>query len=109
TMMAVFAENETDAPKRPWYKKLFGNEGPLIPVVRLQGAISSELKPGRLNIASVAPMLRKAFAIKKAPVVAIVVNSPGGSPVQSRLIATHIRQLATEHEKKVIVFVEDAA
>lgn len=107
--MAVFAENETDAPKRPWYKKLFGNEGPLIPVVRLQGAISSELKPGRLNIASVAPMLRKAFAIKKAPVVAIVVNSPGGSPVQSRLIATHIRQLAAEHEKKVIVFVEDAA
>lgn len=107
--MAVFAENETDAPKRPWYKRLFGNEGPLIPVVRLQGVISSELKPGRLNIASVAPMLKKAFSIKRAPVVVIVVNSPGGSPVQSRLIATHIRQLAAEHEKKVIVFVEDAA
>lgn len=107
--MTAFADSDTDAPKRPWYKKLFGNGGPIIPVVRLQGVISSELKPGRLNIASVAPMLKKAFALKKAPVVAIIVNSPGGSAVQSRLIAEHIRQLARDNEKKVIVFVEDAA
>ena len=107
--MTVLADTETDAPKRPWYKRLFGNDGPIVPMVRLQGVISHELKPGRLNIASVAPMLKKAFAIKKAPVVAIVVNSPGGSPVQSRLIAEHIRQLAAENDKKVIVFVEDAA
>lgn len=107
--MTVFADPQLDAPKRPWYTSIFGKSGPVIPVVRLQGVISQELKPGRLNIASVAPLLKKAFAIKKAPVVAIVVNSPGGSPVQSRLIATHIRQLADENRKKVLVFVEDAA
>ncbi len=109
TMMAAFADTDTDAPRRPWYKRLFGDRGPVIPVVRLQGVISQELKPGRLNIANVAPLLKKAFAIKKAPVVAIVVNSPGGSPVQSRLIARHIRQLAAENDQKVLVFVEDAA
>lgn len=107
--MTAFADPETDAPKRPWYKRLLGNDGPTIPVVRLQGVISQDLKPGRLNIASVAPMLKKAFSFKKAPAVAIIVNSPGGSPVQSRLIAEHIRQLAAENDKKVLVFVEDAA
>ena len=103
---------DTDAPRRPWYKKLKGQifgEGPTIPVVRLQGVIAAEQKPGRLNIASVAPLLKKAFAYKKAPFVAIIVNSPGGSPVQSRLIARHIRQLADENETEVLVFVEDAA
>ncbi|MCD7059284.1 S49 family peptidase [Pelagibacterium sp. HS1C4-1] len=83
--------------------------GPVIPVVRLQGVISAEQRPGRLNIASVNPLLEKAFAFKAAPVVAIVVNSPGGSAVQSRLIAQRIRQLADEKNKKVLVFVEDAA
>ena len=107
--MTAFADPETDAAKRPWYKRLLGNDGPTIPVVRLQGVISQDLKPGRLNIASVAPMLKKAFSFKKAPAVAIIVNSPGGSPVQSRLIAEHIRQLAAENDKKVLVFVEDAA
>src|SRR5690606_8569193 len=46
---------------------------------------------------------------KEAPAVAIVVNSPGGSPVQSRLIYKRIRDLAEEKNKRVIVFVEDAA
>lgn len=107
--MTAFADGQTDAPKRPWYRKIFGTGGPVVPVVRLQGVISQELKSGRLNIASVAPLLEKAFKVKKAPVVAIIVNSPGGSAVQSRLIAQRIRQLADEHEKKVLVFVEDAA
>lgn len=98
----------TTENKRPWYKAIF-QRTPVIPVVRLQGVISQEQKQGRLNITSVSPLLEKAFAVKKAPVVAIVVNSPGGSPVQSRLIAERIRQLAAEHEKKVLVFVEDAA
>lgn len=93
----------------PWYKRLLGRGGPVIPVVRLQGVISQDQRPGRLNIASVSPLLEKAFAFKKAPVVAIIVNSPGGSAVQSRLIAQRIRQLADEKDKKVIVFVEDAA
>ncbi|WP_404405861.1 S49 family peptidase [Pelagibacterium halotolerans] len=93
----------------PWYGRVFRRGGPVIPVVRMQGVISSESRPGRLNIAGVNPLLEKAFAFKKAPVVAIVVNSPGGSAVQSRLIAQRIRQLADQKHKKVLVFVEDAA
>ncbi|MEM1040646.1 MAG: S49 family peptidase [Pseudomonadota bacterium] len=82
-----------------------------IPVVRLSGAImagGSALRPS-LNLSSCAGLLEKAFVMKGTPAVAIVVNSPGGSPVQSRLIYQRIRDLATEHEKKVHVFVEDAA
>lgn len=89
--------------------RLFGKGAPIVPVVRLQGVIASDTRPGRLNIAGVAPLLKRAFAIKSAPAVAIVVNSPGGSPVQSRLIAKRIRDLADLHHKPVLVFVEDAA
>lgn len=91
-------------------RRLTGKGGAaVVPVVRLQGVIAADQRPGRLNIAGVAPMLKRAFAIKSAPAVAIVVNSPGGSPVQSRLIAKRIRDLAAEHDKPVLVFVEDAA
>ncbi|WP_419913644.1 S49 family peptidase [Hoeflea sp.] len=82
-----------------------------IPVVRLQGVImagASQFRPA-LNMATVAPLLEKAFADKRAPAVAIIINSPGGSPVQSRLIFRRIRDLAEEKEKKVYVFVEDLA
>ena len=92
-----------------WLQKLFGRTGTIVPVVRLQGVISPEQRPGRLNIAGVAPLLKRAFKIKKAPAVAIIVNSPGGSAVQSRLISKMIRDLADEHEKQVLVFVEDVA
>lgn len=107
--MTAFPTGQSEAPKRPWFKRIFGTGGPVVPVVRLQGVIAQDPKPGRLNINAVAPLLEKAFKVKKAPVVAIVVNSPGGSAVQSRLIAQRIRQLAEEHDKKVLVFVEDAA
>jgi signal peptide peptidase SppA len=90
-------------------RRLFGKGAPVIPVVRLQGVIASDTRPGRLNIASVGPLLKRAFDFKAAPAIAIIVNSPGGSPVQSRLIAKRIRDLATEHNKPVLVFVEDAA
>jgi signal peptide peptidase SppA len=86
-----------------------GRGGPIIPVVRLQGVIAADTRPGRLNIASVNPLLERAFKTKGSDVVAIIVNSPGGSPVQSRLISKRIRDLADEHEKKALVFVEDAA
>ncbi len=82
-----------------------------IPVVRLSGAImagGSALRP-TLSLAGVAGVLEKAFSDKDAPAVAIALNSPGGSPVQSRLIFRRIRDLATEHDKKVFVFVEDVA
>ncbi|GGF31249.1 protease [Youhaiella tibetensis] len=94
---------------RSWIGKLFGHGATVIPVVRLQGVIAADTRPGRLNIAGVAPLLKRAFDMKAAPVVAIIVNSPGGSAVQSRLISKRIRDLAEETGKKVIVFVEDAA
>jgi signal peptide peptidase SppA len=90
------------------WRRLGGNKT-VIPVVRLHGVIAAEQRQGRLSIATVEPLLQRAFAIKSAPAVAIVVNSPGGSPVQSRLISKRIRDLADEHEKPVLVFVEDAA
>jgi signal peptide peptidase SppA len=94
---------------RSWLKRMMGQSGPVIPVVRLHGVIAAEQRPGRLNIETVAPLLKRAFALKAAPAVAIIVNSPGGSPVQSRLIAKRIRDLAEENHKPVLVFVEDAA
>lgn len=85
------------------------NPPPVVPLVRLQGTISAEQRPGRINIATFAPVLKRAFETKNAPAVAIVINSPGGSAVQSRLVAKRIRDLANEHEKQVLVFVEDVA
>ena len=81
----------------------------IVPVVRLTGVIgfSTPLKPG-LTLANVARSLERAFKIKRAKAVALVVNSPGGSPVQSHLIFQRIRQLADEHKVPVLSFVEDA-
>nr|WP_306149959.1 S49 family peptidase [Roseibium sp. MMSF_3361] len=70
--------------------------------------MSSPLRPG-LSLATAALPLERAFSMKKAPAVALIVNSPGGSPVQSRLIFQRIRDLAKENEKDVLVFVEDVA
>ena len=89
--------------------RVFGGGAPVVPVVRLSGIIASDTRAGRLNIEGVGPLLERAFAISAAPAVAIIVNSPGGSPVQSRLIAKRIRDLAAEKQKPVLVFVEDAA
>nr|WP_193336717.1 S49 family peptidase [Devosia beringensis] len=101
--------NDLARPARTWLQRLTGRRGAIVPVVKLQGVISADPRPGRLNIAGVAPLLKRAFAIKSAPAVAIIINSPGGSPVQSRLIYKRIRDLADEHNKPVLVFVEDAA
>tara|TARA_R100001129_G_scaffold100854_1_gene69006 strand:+ start:4666 stop:5523 length:858 start_codon:yes stop_codon:yes gene_type:complete len=83
----------------------------IIPVVRLQGSIMAGGSQFRsnLNLGSVAAQLNKAFSDKKAPVVAITINSPGGSAVQARLIYKRIRDLAKEKDKKVVVFLEDVA
>ena len=85
-----------------------GNRPPVVPVVRLTGTIGkmTRFRSG-LTLNSVAPALRKAFGVKAAPAVALVIDSPGGSPVQSHLIYKRIRALAAEKEKTVLVFVED--
>jgi signal peptide peptidase SppA len=82
-----------------------------IPVIRLHGTIMSgggQFRPS-LSLASTAGLIEKAFAYNDAPAVAISINSPGGSPVQSRLIYRRIRDLAEEKNKTVLVFVEDVA
>jgi serine protease SohB len=81
-----------------------------VPVVRLSGVIGAvtPLRPG-LSLAGIAKTLERAFATKHAKAVAIVVNSPGGSPVQSRQIYLRIRHLAAEKKLPVLVFVEDVA
>ncbi|MCU0953465.1 MAG: S49 family peptidase [Hyphomicrobium sp.] len=83
---------------------------PVVPVLRLTGAIGmvTPLRPG-LSIATLAEPLQKAFEMSKTPSVALIVNSPGGSAVQSSLILKRIRALASEFEKKVHVFCEDVA
>ncbi|MDR3494127.1 MAG: S49 family peptidase [Ancalomicrobiaceae bacterium] len=86
------------------------SDAPVIPVVRLIGPIGMVTPfSASMSLSTVAAPLERAFRIKRAPVVAIVVNSPGGSAVQSRLIHERIRYLADEHEKPVLVFLEDAA
>jgi len=82
----------------------------VVPVVRLSGLIGSvtPLRPG-MSLAGVARTLERAFATKNAKAVALVINSPGGSPVQSRQIYLRIRQLAAEKKLPVLVFVEDVA
>jgi serine protease SohB len=83
---------------------------PLVPVVRLSGVIglATPLKPG-LTLAGLARALDRAFGMGKPKAVALVINSPGGSAVQSHLIYRRIRQLAEEKSVPVIAFVEDVA
>ncbi len=85
--------------------------GPVVPVVRLSGVIASLglLGARGLSIESMAPLLRRAFNVRGAKAVALSINSPGGSPVQSALIAQRIRLLAAEKNLPVIAFVEDVA
>jgi signal peptide peptidase SppA len=86
------------------------SRNPTVPVLRFTGPIgmATPLRPG-LALASVAGPIEKAFSLSKLPTVAVVVNSPGGSPVQSHLIFGRIRQLAKEKGKRVYAFCEDIA
>jgi len=82
----------------------------VVPVVRLSGLIGAvtPLRPG-MSLAGVARVLERAFSVRNAKAVALLINSPGGSPVQSRQIYLRIRQLAAEKKLRVLVFVEDVA
>lgn len=81
---------------------------PLVSVIRLSGAIGMAGR-GALNHQSIAPVLEKAFRRGKPDAVALELNSPGGSPVQSALIGSHIRRLSEELNVPVYAFVEDVA
>jgi signal peptide peptidase SppA len=81
---------------------------PVVPVIRLEGLISAATGARRgLNLASLDSALQRAFAFGRAPAVALQVNSPGGSAVQSHLIVRRIRQLAAQKKKPVLAFIED--
>lgn len=85
---------------------------PLVTVVRLSGIIAGgqlPLQGGVLNLGTLAPVLERAFSIPGLKAVALAINSPGGSPVQSALIGGRIRQLADEKKVPVLAFVEDVA
>lgn len=110
---------EPEPPPRPaWRRALAGllparfrREAPVVPVVRLTGAIGAAAGPFRsgLSLAGCAGALDKAFSTRRARAVAIVINSPGGSAAQSHLIHRRIRALADEKRLPVVAFVEDAA
>jgi signal peptide peptidase SppA len=93
-----------------WIRDRF-RRGPVVPVVRLSGVIAPGGMMGTrgLSIETTAPLLARAFRMRGARAVALAINSPGGSPVQSALIAQRIRLLASEKKLPVIAFVEDVA
>ena len=90
------------------FKIPFKKSTPRVAVLTLAGTIASGGR-GALNDASLGPLIDKAFAKGKPDAVALVINSPGGSPVQSALIASRIRRLADEKNIPVHAFVEDVA
>jgi signal peptide peptidase SppA len=86
----------------------FIKSDPTVAVIRLSGMIGTSGR-GALNDASLGPVIEKAFSRGKPVAVALEVNSPGGSPVQSSLIGARIRRLAEDKKIPVIAFVEDVA
>jgi len=82
----------------------------IVPHIRLSGVIGSvgKFKQG-LDFVGQKEIIEKAFSIKKSLAIAISINSPGGSPVQSHLIYSYIRKQAKKNNKKVLVFAEDVA
>jgi signal peptide peptidase SppA len=87
----------------------FRNPPPVVAVVRLDGVIGPRQWRSALSLANQAAALDRAFRLSNLRAVALAVNSPGGSPVQSALIYRRIRQLAAEKGVKVYAFAEDVA
>ncbi len=86
----------------------FVKSEPVVSVLRLQGVIAAGTR-GTLNDQALAGLIQKAFTKGKPAAVALSINSPGGSPTQSSLIAARVRRLAEEKDVKVYAFVEDVA
>jgi signal peptide peptidase SppA len=96
--------------KRLWTRITTGAEPPVVAVLRLSGAIGMSVGLRRgLSLTTSAETIAKLFADKSVAAVAVVINSPGGSPVQSALIHDRIRALAKENGVKVLAFAEDVA
>jgi signal peptide peptidase SppA len=86
------------------------DNSPIVASVNLQGVIGKDSKlSSGLNFENIAPLLKHAFEMKKVKAVALNVNSPGGSPVQSELIYNYIRELSEEKKIPVYTFAQDVA
>jgi signal peptide peptidase SppA len=85
------------------------NPPPVVTVLRLDGVIGPRQWRGALSLTSHAAAIDKAFQPKRLGAVALAINSPGGSPVQSALLYRRIRQLAEERKVPVFAFAEDVA
>lgn len=110
----------TDSKKNGWLTRvpLVGQRladrmehTPTVAVLRLSGVIGQmgSLRRGGLALSELAEPIEKAFKLPRLQAVALAINSPGGSPVQSSLIAGRIRALSEEHEVPVYAFCEDVA
>lgn len=87
----------------------FVKADPVVAVLRLSGPIAATPRGGALSDHALAPVIERAFRKGRPSAVALVLNSPGGSPVQSALIGARLRRLAEEHELPLYAFVEDVA
>jgi signal peptide peptidase SppA len=85
-------------------------DGITVPVVRISGVIGGAMRFRQgVSMEALAGPLQRAFSFRNAPAVALIINSPGGTPVQAHLIYKRIRSLAAEKQKTVFAFVEDVA
>ena len=93
-----------------WFKKIF-NRSWYVPIIRLDGVIGSSGQFGGEGLTdyTLAPVLEKAFGMPRIKAVALIINSPGGSPTQSSLIAARIKRLSLKNKIPVIAFCEDVA
>jgi len=82
---------------------------PVVAVLRFEGVIISRPRRDGVSLASHAAAIERAFRASHLVAVAVVVNSPGGSAVQSALLFRRIRELAEEKQVPVIAFAEDVA
>ncbi len=101
----------SNCPIRKFLKKLFRCKSePVVACVNLHGVIGKDSKlSSGLNFENVAPLLKRAFEMKKVKAVALAINSPGGSPVQSELIYNYVRELSEEKKIPVYTFAQDVA
>ena len=83
--------------------------GPVVSVLRFEGIIMPRARRNAISLASHAAAIERAFAVPGVVAVALVVNSPGGAPVQSALLHRRIRQFAEEKHIPVFAFAEDVA
>ena len=102
--------NDVLERSRTWISERLKPRPPVVAVLRMSGVIGAMGGAGfrrGLTLAALAPRIERAFKLKRLAAVALAVNSPGGSPVQSALIAGRIRDLAAEKEVPVHAFIED--